>query len=110
MRPAFSRSVAELSLISNLMLDFMCDTHGSLLQDFNQIWLLPQQLEQYEAAVSDKSSPLAHCQGFIEWTVKPVCCLTFVNTSHERKTEENFYEMFIFTYILVVGLYTERKM
>lgn len=69
MRPAFSRSVAELSLISNLMLDFMCDTHGNLLQDFNQIWLLPQQLEQYEGAISDKSSPLAHCQGFIEWTV-----------------------------------------
>ena len=43
------------------MLVFMYNTLGYLLQDFNQIWLLPQQIERYAAAISDIGYPLAHC-------------------------------------------------
>ena len=74
MIPVFDRSVPDLSLISNHMLDFMYNTHGHLLQDFNQTWLSPQQLEQYAVAISDKGSPLEHCWGFIDGTVRPACC------------------------------------
>ena len=52
--PVFARSVPELSLISNHMLDFMYNTHGHLLQDFNQTWSSLQQLEQHAVAISDK--------------------------------------------------------
>ena len=52
--PVFGRSVPELLVISNHMLDFMYNTCGHLLQDFNQPCLLLQQLEQYAVAISDK--------------------------------------------------------
>ena len=55
------------------MIDFMYNTHGHLLQDFNQTWLSPQQLEQYAAAIIDKGSRVEHCWGFIDGTVRPVC-------------------------------------
>ena len=60
-------------MISNHMIDFMYNTHGHLLQDFNQTWLSPQQLEQYAAAIIDKGSRVEHCWGFIDGTVRPVC-------------------------------------
>lgn len=73
MIPVFGRSVPELSLISNHMLGFMYNAHKHLLQDFNQTWLSPQQLEWYAAAISDKGSPLEHCCDFIDGTVTSVC-------------------------------------
>ena len=45
------------------MMVFMYNTKGHLLQDFNQTWLLPQQLEQYAAAISDKGYLLEHFWG-----------------------------------------------
>lgn len=62
-----------LSLISNHMLDFMYNTHGHMLQDLNRIWLSPQMLERYTAAISVKGSPLEHCWSFIDGTVRPIC-------------------------------------
>ena len=59
--PVFGRSVPELSLITNHMLDFRYNTHGHLLQDINQTLLSPQEHEQYAFAISDKGSPLQHC-------------------------------------------------
>ena len=60
MIPVVGRSLPELSLISNQMLDFMYNTHEHLLQDLNQTWLSPQEHEQYTFAISDKGSPLQH--------------------------------------------------
>ena len=71
--PLFGRSVPELSFISNHMLDFMYNTHGHLLHDFNQTWFSPQQLEQCAVAISDKGSPVEHCLGFIDETVRSAC-------------------------------------
>ena len=73
MIPVFGRSVPELTLISNHMLDFMYDAHRHLLQDFNQTWLSPQQLERYATAISDKGSPLEQSWSFIDGTVTPAC-------------------------------------
>ena len=67
--PVFGRSVPELSLIINHMLDFTCNTHGHSLHNLNQTWLSLQQLEQYAFATSDKGSPLEHCWGFIDGEV-----------------------------------------
>ena len=61
MTPVFGRSVPELSLITNHMLDFTYNTHGHLLQDINQTLLSPREHEQYAFAISDKGSPLEHC-------------------------------------------------
>ena len=72
--PVFGRSVPELLLISNHMLDFMYNTHRHLLQDFNQTWLSLQHLEQYAVAISNKGSALEHCWDFIYGKIRPVCC------------------------------------
>ena len=45
MVPVFRRSVPELLLVSNHVLDFMYNTHGHVLQDFSQTWLSAQQLD-----------------------------------------------------------------
>ena len=72
MKSVFDRSLPELSLISNHLLDFV-HTYRHSLQDFTQTQLSPQQLERQEAAISDKGSPLKHCCGFIDGTVRPAC-------------------------------------
>ena len=56
-----------------LALKGLCIILARLLQGFNQTSLLPQQLERYAAAVSDKVSPLKLCWGFIDGAVRPIC-------------------------------------
>ena len=55
------------------MPNFMYNTQMHLLQDFNQIWLLLQQLKRYTAALSDKGSSSEHCWGFTDGIVRSAC-------------------------------------
>ena len=45
--PIFGRSVPELSIIIAVMIKFMNDTWGHLLQNLNQQWLSAQHLQEF---------------------------------------------------------------
>ncbi|XP_068738581.1 uncharacterized protein [Montipora capricornis] len=69
----FGRPVPVLSMVTNTVLDYIYDTHGHLLTDWNPALLSAQALEEYAQAISRKGSPLQNCFGFIDGTVRPVC-------------------------------------
>ena len=69
----FGRSVPELCLINNSVLNFIHGRWGYLLSSMNQPWLSPIQLEIFAEAVHDKGAPLNNCWGFIDGTVRPIC-------------------------------------
>ena len=71
--PQFGRSVPELSIMSNFILDSVYNRHGHLLRTFTQAWLSPQKLEEYAEIISNKGAPLNNCWGFVDGTVRPVC-------------------------------------
>ena len=70
--PKFGRPVSVLSLIVNHTIDYIFDTHGQLITDWNQALLNPLALQQYADAISSKGSPLDHCFGFVDGTVRPI--------------------------------------
>ena len=69
----FGRSVPELSMITNAMLDFLNDFHGDKLTQWNQYILNRQKLQEYADAIFNKGAPLQTCFGFIDGTVRPIC-------------------------------------
>ena len=70
----FGRSVPEISLILAEITDHMITTHGHLLQNLNQPWLQPFNLENFAAGIYNKGAALDNCWGFIDGTVRPICC------------------------------------
>ena len=71
--PSFGRSVPELCMMSNIIMDGIYANFHHLLESFNQAWLAPNQLDLYAAAVHNKGAPLDFCWGFVDGTVRPVC-------------------------------------
>ncbi|CAB4042201.1 Hypothetical predicted protein [Paramuricea clavata] len=71
--PRFALSVPQLSMISNLAMNFVYDRWGRLLQTFEQEWLSPANLQQYAHTIHDHGAPLPNCWGFIDGTVRRVC-------------------------------------
>ena len=71
--PRFGRPVAELSMISNLVLDTIYQQHHHRITRWNNTVLSPKLLETYAHAVHQKGSPLSNCFGFIDGTVRPIC-------------------------------------
>ena len=69
----FARPVPVLCMITNHMVDFIYQTHGHRIQQWNDVVLNPQALETYAAAISAKGSPLDNCFGFIDGTVRAIC-------------------------------------
>ena len=67
------RSVPELCLMTNAILNKIYDDHFQLLQDFQQNWLSPRNLEIYSEKVHNKGAALDNCWGFVDGTVRPVC-------------------------------------
>ena len=72
MIPHFPRPVSVLSLITNNTLDFLYETHGHLVTEWNQILLNPPALQSYADSITSKGSPLSNCFGFIDGTVRPI--------------------------------------
>ena len=69
----FARPVPELCMIANKVLDWMYHTHGHRLTTWNnQPFLSPANLERYTRASTRKGSPLTHCFGFIDGTVREI--------------------------------------
>ena len=73
MIPRFGRSVPEISLILAEVTDHIHRTNGHLLQDLNQPWLEPQQLESFACAIHQRGAALSNCWGFVDGTVQPIC-------------------------------------
>ena len=58
-------------MLSNV-LDWVYDNHEHRLTSWNQPVLSSRCLEQYVQAIRRKGSPLYHCFGFVDGTVKPI--------------------------------------
>lgn len=68
----FGRPIPVLSMLTNQVLDFIYDTHGRRILQWNQNLLNPRSLEEYAYAVSRKGAPLDNCFGFVDGTVRPI--------------------------------------
>ena len=73
MIPMFGRPVPVICMITNHVLNFVYDTHGHLITEWNNDLLAPHLLEVYANPVHEKGAPLRNCFGFIDGTVRPIC-------------------------------------
>ena len=71
--PRFGRPVPAQSMIYNIVLDYIYNTHGHRISQWNHKILDPVNLERYAEAVYDKGAALDNCIGFIDGTVRPIC-------------------------------------
>ena len=70
--PFFGRSVPELSMISNEVVNWMYTTHGHKITQWNHDLLNPAALNEYADAISNKGTALENCFGFIDGTGCPI--------------------------------------
>ena len=88
MVPKFGRPVPQLCAISNKVIDILFDQFSYLLEDLNQPWLTPENLQIFANAVFAKGAALDNCWGFIDGTVRPICRPTrnqrMVYNGHKR--------------------------
>lgn len=69
----FGRSVPEICMISNTVLDWIYERHGHRITEWNNDILNPVALQNYADAVSGKGAALGNCFGFVDGTVRPIC-------------------------------------
>ena len=69
----FGRSVQELCMTSNHILNLLYNNNLHRLTTLNQPWLARQNLEEYCLAIKNSGAALENCWGFIDGTVRPVC-------------------------------------
>ena len=69
--PRFGRSVPELCMMSNSIMNFIYENYNYLLNDFNQSWLIRNKLEEYSIAIHNKGASLMNCFDFVDGTVRP---------------------------------------
>ena len=69
----------ELSIISNTVMNYIYENHRQRLTNWNQTFLNPAKLEEYTQAISDRGAALKNCFGFIDGTVRPICCVQIRN-------------------------------
>ena len=72
MVPRLGRPIPVLGMVTNQVLDFIYDTHGRRILQWNYDLLNPSSLEQYTYSVSRKGFPLDNCFGFVDGTVRPI--------------------------------------
>ena len=61
-------------MIANTVLDWIYNEHGFRLTSWNQSFLTRASLQEYTRAITRQGSPLTNCFGFIDGTVRPICC------------------------------------
>lgn len=71
--PRFGRPVPVLSMISNQVLDYIYDTHGHRITQWNHQILSQPLLQLYSDTVAAQGSALDNCFGFVDGTVRPIC-------------------------------------
>ena len=72
MIPRFGRPAPVLSMVTNKALDFIYDTHGRRIKEWNHDLLSPARLKTYADAVYAKGAALENCFGFVDGTVRPI--------------------------------------
>ena len=70
----FAQPVPVLSMITNQKLDYIYDTHGHKVLNWNREILSPANLQTCVDAITAKGAPLENCFGFIDGTVRPIAC------------------------------------
>ena len=70
--PRFGRPAPVLSVVTNKVLDFIYDSHGRRIKEWNQHLLSPARLQTYADAVYAKGAALKNCFGFVDGTVRPI--------------------------------------
>jgi hypothetical protein len=74
MIPRFGgRPVSVISLITIHVIDYIFDTHGYLISEWNDTILSPVALQSYADSIGRKGAPLNNCFGFVDGTVRPIC-------------------------------------
>lgn len=68
MIPRFGRLASVLSMVTNKVLDFIYDTHGRRIKEWNHDFLSPARLQTYADAVYAKGAALENCFGFVDGT------------------------------------------
>ena len=69
----FGRDIPQLSMISNLVMNFIYENHKHRFENFGQDLLSPLNLQIYADSIHAKGAPLHNCWGFIDVTVRPIC-------------------------------------
>ena len=69
----FGRPVPQYSIITNQIMDSIYNNFHHLLENMNQPWLRPGNLELFCEVIHNKGAALDNCCGFIDGTVRPVC-------------------------------------
>ena len=92
--PRFGRPIPELSMVFNTVCDFIYNTHGHKITQWNNTILDPASLERYADAIYRKGAALDNCIGFIDGTVRPICrpgeLQRVVYNGHKRVHASNF--------------------
>ena len=63
MLPRFARPVPQLCMISNEIMNFIYETQHYCLRSFDQLWLSPENLQNYADVIHAKGAPLSNCRG-----------------------------------------------
>ena len=71
--PRFGRPVPVLSMVSNQVLDYIYDTHGHRITQWNHQVLSQPLLRLYSDTIAAQGSALDNCFGFVDRTVRPIC-------------------------------------
>lgn len=69
----FGRPVAELSMITNEVIDFIYEHHAHRITEWNERLLSPENLQIYANKIHTKGAALMNCFGFVDGTVRPLC-------------------------------------
>ena len=83
MIPLFGRTVPELSMISNVVVDYICNQHSHKLLQWNEMLFHPENLQAYANAIHFQGATLNNCIGFVDGTVRPI--------SRPRKLQRSMY-------------------
>ena len=68
----FERTMPELFLVSNHVMNFVYDRPGHLLKATSQHWLAPVNLQLFANKIHATGLPLDNCWTFIDGTVRPI--------------------------------------
>ena len=71
--PRFGRDIPQLSMMSNLVINFIYEKRKHCLKNLGQDLLSPLNLQLYADSIHAKGAPLHNCWGVIDGTVRPIC-------------------------------------
>ena len=70
----FGLPVPQLGMIASEMTSFVYDIYHKKLNSFLQQWIAPGEIEKFAQAIHSVGAPLISCWGFVNSTVRRICC------------------------------------